>query len=187
MTFIPDRPSELVSGGYDSALLHHDFTQGGLLSRYDISQLICVVDSFILTDRDVSHLTAAGPSTSGVSLAPPFVLSCCITPNALFAASTADGRVWIGGGGEKLPSGSAKTTKKRTRKWEGLSAEDSLWIQVAEGPVVAMYVFRICRGAVTQLDTDVSRSKRIQRCANHHHMHSAWNFDCICSLSEQRQ
>ena len=38
MTFIPDRPSELVSGGYDSALLHFDIGQGNILSRFDISE-----------------------------------------------------------------------------------------------------------------------------------------------------
>jgi len=31
--FVPDRPRELVSGGYDTALLHFDFTQGKVLSR----------------------------------------------------------------------------------------------------------------------------------------------------------
>ena len=36
--FIPDRPNELVSGGYDSALLHFDFKQGTLLSRFDIGR-----------------------------------------------------------------------------------------------------------------------------------------------------
>ena len=34
--FIPDRPSELVSGGYDSAVLHFDFLQASLLSRDDL-------------------------------------------------------------------------------------------------------------------------------------------------------
>ncbi|KAL6305311.1 WD40 repeat-like protein [Sparassis latifolia] len=113
--FVPNRPSELVSGGYDSAVLHFDFSQGTLLSRYDI--------------------TAPLPS-SGVSLSLPFVLSTAITSAGLFAASTADGRVWLGGGGEKRASQSGN--KKRSRKWEGLKDDEGLWLQVAEGPVVAI-------------------------------------------------
>lgn len=31
--FVPDRPRELVSGGYDTTLLHFDFVQGKVLSR----------------------------------------------------------------------------------------------------------------------------------------------------------
>ena len=38
--FIPDRPRELVSGGYDTAILHFDFLQGNLLSRRDIRKLV---------------------------------------------------------------------------------------------------------------------------------------------------
>ncbi|PCH37860.1 hypothetical protein WOLCODRAFT_135884 [Wolfiporia cocos MD-104 SS10] len=112
--FIPGRPSELVSGGYDSALLHYDFAQGRTLSRYDIT---------------------AAPPSSGISLSPPFILSTAISPTALFAAGTADGRVWLGGGGEKRAS-SAK--KKRSRKWEGLKEDEGVWMQVAEGPIVAV-------------------------------------------------
>ncbi|KZT09649.1 WD40 repeat-like protein [Laetiporus sulphureus 93-53] len=111
--FIPGRSSELVSGGYDSALLHYDFIQNTVLSRFDIT---------------------APPPSSGVSLSPPFILSTAIAPNGLFAASTADGRVWLGGGGEKRQSGA----KKRSRKWEGLRDEEGLWVQVADGPVVAL-------------------------------------------------
>ncbi|KAH9952115.1 hypothetical protein B0H21DRAFT_817842 [Amylocystis lapponica] len=110
---VPDRPGEIVSGGYDSALLHFDRAQGTLLSRLDI---------------------AAPPPSSGVSLSPPFVLATALTPTALFAVGTADGRVWLGGGGEKRHTGK----KKRSRKWEGLKEDEGLWVQVAEGPVVAL-------------------------------------------------
>ena len=41
--FIPDRPSEIVSGGYDSTILHFDIGQGSILSRFDISK--CTVAS----------------------------------------------------------------------------------------------------------------------------------------------
>ncbi|KAI0748517.1 WD40 repeat-like protein [Daedaleopsis nitida] len=110
---IPDRPNELVSGGYDSALLHFDVAQGTILSRVDI--------------------TAPAPS-EGVSLSPPFVLSVSVSASGLLAASTADGRVWLGGGGEKRPDGK----KKRARKWDGLKESEGIWLQVADGPVVSV-------------------------------------------------
>ncbi|KAH7906370.1 WD40-repeat-containing domain protein [Hygrophoropsis aurantiaca] len=113
--FIPDRPSELVSGGYDSALLHFDFQQGSVLSRFDLS---------------------SAPPASGVSMSPPFILSMSISPSGIIAAGTADGRVWIGTGGEKSSGGSTGQKKKR-RKWEGLKHDEGLAVDVAEGPVVA--------------------------------------------------
>jgi hypothetical protein len=36
VAFIPERPGELVSGGYDSTLLHFNFTQGTILSRREL-------------------------------------------------------------------------------------------------------------------------------------------------------
>ena len=59
-----------------------------------------------------------------------------ISANSLAAISTADGRLWLGGGGEKRPG----TKKKRSRKWEGLKDNEGTWMQVAEGPVVATFV-----------------------------------------------
>ncbi|KAI0333505.1 WD40 repeat-like protein [Cubamyces sp. BRFM 1775] len=115
--FVPDRPSELLSGGYDSALLHFDVNQGSILSRLDIA--------------------APPPTSQGVSLSPPFVLSVSINDAGLLAVSTADGRVWLGGGGEKRPATSQAGKKKRSRKWEGLKEDEGLWLQVADGPVVA--------------------------------------------------
>ena len=34
--FIPDRPREIVSGGYDTEILHFDFVQNDVLSRLKI-------------------------------------------------------------------------------------------------------------------------------------------------------
>lgn len=51
------------------------------------------------------------------------------------AASTADGRVWVGRGGDK-----SIASKKRHRKWEGLREDGGNWVGVAEGPVVSVYV-----------------------------------------------
>ncbi|EIW60133.1 WD40 repeat-like protein [Trametes versicolor FP-101664 SS1] len=115
--FVPDRPNELLSGGYDSALLHFDVAQGSTLSRFDIT---------------------ATPPSQGISLSPPFVLSISISTTGLLAASTADGRVWLGGGGEKRPHASQGAKKKRTRKWEGLKEDEGVWLQVADGPVVSI-------------------------------------------------
>ncbi|KAI0345343.1 hypothetical protein BDW22DRAFT_1427012 [Trametopsis cervina] len=109
--FVPGRPNELVSGGYDSAILHFDFKQGNILSRFDI---------------------ASAPPTSGVSLSPPFILSTSISATGLVAATTADGRIWLGSGGDK----SSPLAKKKSRKWEGLREADGLFHQVADGPVV---------------------------------------------------
>ncbi|PIL24234.1 hypothetical protein GSI_13987 [Ganoderma sinense ZZ0214-1] len=112
--FIPDRPSEIVSGGYDSAVLHFDIGQGNILSRYDI--------------------TTPTPSEGAtVSLSPPFVHSLSMSTTGLIVIGTADGRVWLGGGGEKRPDGK----KKRSRKWDGLREDDGIWLQVADGPVVS--------------------------------------------------
>ncbi|TFY57986.1 hypothetical protein EVJ58_g6692 [Rhodofomes roseus] len=123
INFIPDRPSELVSGGYDCKLLHHDFQQRTLLS-----------------DLDVAQSSASGASDEpGLQLSPPFVLSTAITSTGMFAAGTANGMLFIGTGGEKCPDGHVK--KKRRRKWEGLVDTEGTWTKVAEGPVVAMCVY----------------------------------------------
>ena len=87
---------------------------------------------------------ASPPPSSGISLSPPFILSLSMSASGLIAAGTADGRVWIGGGGEKR-SGVASGKKKRNRKWEGLKDDEAFTTKIAEGPVVAvcvLYSFR---------------------------------------------
>lgn len=111
--FIPDRPSEILSAGYDSTLLHFDVNQGSLLSRFDV---------------------AGPPPSGGMSLSPPFVHCVAFSEHGAVAASTADGRVWVGRGGDK----SAASKKKRHRKWEGLREDEGNWVSVAEGPVVSV-------------------------------------------------
>ncbi|KAJ6597055.1 WD40-repeat-containing domain protein [Mycena vulgaris] len=114
--FIPDRPREIVSGGYDSALLHFDFVQETILSRRDIPPF---------------------PIADGMSLSPPFIMCAAVGTTGVMAAGTADGRLWLGFGGEK--SGQTKSTKKkRSRKWEGFNPEEELLQKIAEGPVVAV-------------------------------------------------
>ncbi|KAJ7273297.1 WD40-repeat-containing domain protein [Mycena rebaudengoi] len=114
--FIPDRPRELVSGGYDSALLHFDFMQGTTLSRRDIPPF---------------------PIADGMSLSPPFVMSAALSSTAIMAVGTADGRLWAGFGGEKGNQTKPGATKKK-RKWEGFQSSEELLEKVAEGPIVAL-------------------------------------------------
>ncbi|KAG9318540.1 hypothetical protein JVU11DRAFT_631 [Chiua virens] len=97
-------------------MLHFDFMQGSVLSRDD--------------------LAAASPS-SGVSLSPPFILCLSISSTGIIAAGTADGRLYIGTGGEKSSETSGGGQKRR-RKWKGLKVDDRLVAEVAQGPVVAL-------------------------------------------------
>ena len=76
------------------------------------------------------------PPSNGVSLSPPFVHSVAFSQHGAIIASTADGRVWVGRGGDK----SIASKKKRSRKWEGLREDAGNWVSVAEGPVVSVCV-----------------------------------------------
>ncbi|KAF9558000.1 hypothetical protein CPC08DRAFT_736537 [Agrocybe pediades] len=111
--YVPDRPRELISGGYDTFLFHFDTAQ----------------------NKVISHAFAA---TNGMALSPPFIMSLAVSVTGVLAAGTADGRLWIGFGGEKSPNTTAKSSKKKAKKWDGLNEDESLLIKVAEGPIVAM-------------------------------------------------
>lgn len=74
---------------------------------------------------------------TGLSFSPPFVLCTSMSPSGLLAVGTADGRLWIGTGGEKTANRGTK--KKRSRKWEGLRPEGAIEERIAEGPVVGVY------------------------------------------------
>ncbi|KAH8116886.1 WD40 repeat-like protein [Phellopilus nigrolimitatus] len=116
--FIPDRPNELVTGGYDCALLLFDFKLGTLLLRLEI---------------------AAAPALApGISSLPPFITSLAVSTQGIIAAGTADGRIWIGLGGEKQASGSSKK-KKKSRKWGGLSEGDGFFTKMDENLVAALH------------------------------------------------
>jgi len=129
--FVPNRPSEILSAGYDSALLHFDIAQGSVLSRFDIGrEVIARRDSLLI------QFLAGLPPSNGVSLSPPFVHSIALSEHGVVAAGTADGRVWVGRGGDK----SIASKKKRSRKWEGLREDEGNWVSVAEGPVVSLCV-----------------------------------------------
>lgn len=111
--FIPDRPREVVSSGYDETLLHFDCFQGSVLSRRKIPTVDVTV--------------------GGITLSPPFIISSAISPSGVLAAGTADGRIWLGFGGEKRMH-----TKKRSKKWDGLSEEGEVAQKITDGPIVAM-------------------------------------------------
>jgi len=72
----------------------------------------------------------------GVSLSPPFVMSTAFSSTGILAAGTADGRLWIGLGGQKTLSKSKARAK--SRKWNGLKDDEQVCTKVADGPVVAM-------------------------------------------------
>ncbi|KAI6099904.1 WD40-repeat-containing domain protein [Pisolithus croceorrhizus] len=114
--FVPNRPGELVTGGYDSALLHFDVLQGRLLSRDD--------------------LRAIAPS-SGLAMSPPFILSLGISPSGVLAAGTADGRIYVGTSGE-ISGDAGGARRNRRRKWEGLRSDGRILVEVAQGPVTAL-------------------------------------------------
>ncbi|KIK08814.1 hypothetical protein K443DRAFT_535773 [Laccaria amethystina LaAM-08-1] len=112
---VPGRPQELVSGGYDRKLQHYDYTQGDVLSSY------------------LMELYAQNGGSA--ALAPPFVMSLAVSPSGVLAAGTADGRLWLGFGGEKKVTGAKR---KKGKKWGGLDEDETLLIKIAEGPIVAM-------------------------------------------------
>ena len=114
--------------------------QGSLLSRLDFSEFSPSLIECLLT----TYYTATSPPESGVSLSPPFVLSTAVSSTGIVAAGLADGRVWIGIGGEKRPAAPGSGGKqKRSRKWEGLKENEGLSAKVAEGPVVGLCVVYI--------------------------------------------
>ncbi|KAK0498629.1 WD40-repeat-containing domain protein [Armillaria luteobubalina] len=130
--FIPDRPRELVSGGYDKALIHFDYAQGSVLSRHDIS---------------------IPPTSGSMSFSPPFILCTALSTTGVIAAGTADGHVWLGRGGMRVPS-----KGKKSRKWNGLDVEKTSTHKLADGPVVAIafcdsdtLIFSTLLGSVTEL------------------------------------
>lgn len=94
----------------------------------------------VKTDRET--VTAPSPSLApGISSLPPFITSLAISSSGGIAAGTADGRIWVGLGGEKNPSqnlNANKGKKKRARKWGGLSEEEGFETKIGEGMVTGL-------------------------------------------------
>lgn len=55
-----------------------------------------------------------------------------ISSLGVYAVGTADGRIFVGLGGQKHPG------SKKKKRWGGLSVDKSITVRAAEGPVVAM-------------------------------------------------
>lgn len=73
-------------------------------------------------------------------MSPPFILSLSISPTGIIAAGTADGRLYIGTGGEKSSEASG-SRQGRQRRWKGLKVDGRIIEKVVEGPIVALYVY----------------------------------------------
>ncbi len=72
-----------------------------------------------------------------MALSPPFIMSAAMSSTGVMAAGTADGRLWLGFGGEK-GTATKSIKKKQARKWNGLNIDDEHLEKIAEGPIVAM-------------------------------------------------
>ncbi|EJD02384.1 WD40 repeat-like protein [Fomitiporia mediterranea MF3/22] len=125
-SFIPDRPSELVTGGYDCVLFLHDFKLRTLLSRLEI--------------------TPTPSLAPGISSLPPFITALALSAQGVAAIGTADGRIWVGLGGMKSlftttgsGSGSGKKGKRnKSKKWGGLNEEDGFFVKLGESLVAGL-------------------------------------------------
>jgi len=118
LQFVPTRPTELISGGYDKTLLHFDCRTGTLLSHLDLSPPIPPPEL-----------------NETISLSPPFALAISISSIGVIACATASGDVYIGYGGSKT---SNSTKRKKARNWKGLKSDESIWFKAAEGAVVGV-------------------------------------------------
>ncbi|KAL1706878.1 hypothetical protein EV121DRAFT_289060 [Schizophyllum commune] len=159
---VPHRPRELVSGGYDCQVVLHDWESGSVLGRGDVGASTNAEEANGPTTEEANGPTTEDTNASqGISLSPPFVLSSAMSTTGVLVAGLADGRVWVGMGGERVveatsskkpptatttkPPTPTPTTKrpptkdkKRTKKWEGLDPKGVLAAKVAEGPVVGV-------------------------------------------------
>jgi hypothetical protein len=77
---------------------------------------------------------SVGAEADKISMSPPFIMSLSVAANGIVAAGTADGKLWLGFGGQKTLS--ASKNKKKT-KWGGLDLGQASIVSVAEAPVVA--------------------------------------------------
>jgi hypothetical protein len=131
VAWIPERPREAVTGGCDATLLHVDAIRDEVISKQNLGKPLCIIVLRIL-----NHHTAGLSTQDGkISMSPPFIMSLSVASNGIVAAGTADGKLWLGVGGEKTPSSSK--SKKKTR-WGGLDLEQASVVSIAEAPIVAV-------------------------------------------------
>lgn len=105
------------------------------VSRKSFKGLLCISLTKLKKKTTAPFVSVGG---MGMNLSPPFVMSMSLSSSGILAAGTADGRLWLGFGGEKQPPRGGGR-RKRTRKWEGLKEDEEVFDKVAEGPIVAMY------------------------------------------------
>jgi len=113
LSFIPGYPREFISGGFDDKLIHHHYLYKSMLSQYDIGAI-----------------EIPEPEEGNIVLARPFIYCVSVSQKGILVASTADGKLIIGLGGSKY--------SKRSKKWEGLKADDLFVVNAADGPIVAV-------------------------------------------------
>jgi hypothetical protein len=120
-------------------LYHFDYNQGAVLSKHSCGQLPL---PHPLKGNLITGLNCPGESSpsrsgeGGISFSPPFVLCTAMSSTGIIAVGTADGRIWIGLGGEKATT--ATSGKKRARKWGGLTNDAALDVVIADGPIVGV-------------------------------------------------
>lgn len=107
--------------------------------------------------------TASNAAETSVSLAPPFVLSIALSDYGCLAASTADGRIFVG---RKGVLGADGRRVKSPKAWKALQAEGSTGqsqntiISVSNGPIVAVYVDHAMSTSAVAADANSSQFVR---------------------------
>ncbi len=132
---MPNKTNELVSGGYDCTLIHFDYRLGTLLSSFEIREYNPLLSFYSLSHRTsfCVPLAATPGLAPGISSVPPFITAMSISSLGVVAAGTADGRIWVGGGGSKSSTTSDKgRSNKKARKWNGLDEKEGSMTKVAE-------------------------------------------------------
>lgn len=159
--YIPNRPKELVSGGYDQKLFHFDSTSGNLLSERGISP---------------------SEPTEGMSLSPPFIVSTAISSTGALAAGTADGQLWINFAGESPRDASLKKVVKAVKTWDGLNEKTEHVVKIAEAPIVAMtflgertLIVSTLKGVITQYKLMLEENNMLS-------LENKWNGETSSSM-----
>ncbi|KAM6500292.1 WD40-repeat-containing domain protein [Amanita muscaria] len=159
--YIPNRPKELVSGGYDQKLFHFDSTNGNLLSERGISP---------------------SEPTEGMSLSPPFIVSTAISSTGALAAGTADGQLWINFAGESPRDASLKKIVKAVKTWDGLNEKTEHAVKIAEAPIVVMtflgertLIVSTLKGVITQYKLMLEENNKLR-------LEKRWNGETSSSM-----
>lgn len=156
-------------------LIHHDISRNEMISKREVREC----DVFEANEILLTLVQAQFVQMDGISLSPPFVQSSAVSSTGIIAIGLADGRLYVGFGGDRQLA-------KRGKKWNGLdpSAE---WIEkVAEGPIVAMYILlspgRLARADKSLGNFQIQILSFYQRCSE-----SSWVSKFTEEKLSQRQ